>query len=85
MLLLDILLSEHAALIACFLFVSSVVTIAIYRLYFSPIARFPGPRLAALTLWYEFYYDVIKKGSYIWKIKELHEQYGTQSRASFSR
>ena len=50
--------------------------VVIYRLYLHPLANFPGPKLAAATLWYEFYYDVNKKGSYIWKVKELHEQYG---------
>ena len=48
----------------------------IYRLYMSPIASFPGPKLAALTLWYEFYYDVVKHGRYTWKIAELHKEYG---------
>ena len=48
----------------------------IYRLYLSPIASFPGPKFAALTLWYEFYFDVIKHGRYSWKIAELHKQYG---------
>ena len=52
------------------------VVVAIYRLYLSPLSKFPGPKLAAATLWYEFYYDVIKQGRYEWKIKELHEQYG---------
>jgi len=48
----------------------------VYRLYLSPVAGFPGPKLAALTFWYEFYYDVIKKGQYTFKIKELHQEYG---------
>lgn len=49
---------------------------AIYRLYFSPVAKFPGPMLAGLTFWYEFYYDVIQRGRYTFKIRELHKQYG---------
>jgi cytochrome P450 len=33
--------------------------------------------LAALSFWYEFYYDVYpNKYQYVWKIKKLHEQYG---------
>src|SRR6185295_6222932 len=49
---------------------------AVYRLFFSPIAHFPGPKLAAVTFWYEFYYDVVLSGSYVWKILEMHERYG---------
>ena len=49
---------------------------AVYRLCLSPIAHFPGPKLAALTLWYEFYFDVVKRGSYVWKIQKMHETYG---------
>ncbi|KAI9372947.1 cytochrome P450 [Aspergillus egyptiacus] len=49
---------------------------SIRRLYFHPLAHIPGPRLAALTWWYEFYYDAIKPGQYVFKIQELHRQYG---------
>ena len=52
---------------------------AIYRLYLSPIAKFPGPKLAALTLWYEFYHDVIRGGQYGRKIADLHDEYGVCS------
>ncbi len=54
-----------------------VLPVIIYRLWFSPIAKFPGPFLARITFWYEFYYDWVKVGSYYQKIKELHDQYGT--------
>lgn len=53
--------------------------LAFYRIYLSPLSKFPGPKIAAATAWYEIYYDVVKQGSYIWKIKELHEQYGTSA------
>lgn len=54
--------------------------LAIYRLYLVPSSKFPGPRLAALCYWYEFYYDVWPhEGQYTWKIRDLHESYGMQT------
>lgn len=59
-----------------YIFLTYLITTAVYRLYFSPLAKFPGPKLAALTLWYEFYYDVVERGRYTWRIAEMHKQYG---------
>ncbi|KAL4924594.1 cytochrome P450 [Aspergillus undulatus] len=52
------------------------VLIATYRLYFHPLARFPGPKLAAATGWYEFYYNVFRGGMYIYEIERMHRKYG---------
>jgi hypothetical protein len=48
----------------------------IYRLLLHPLARYPGPKLAAISNWYEFYYDVIQHGDFTRHIQELHKQYG---------
>ncbi|KAI1276338.1 trichodiene oxygenase [Xylaria sp. FL0933] len=53
-----------------------------YRLTLHPLAHFPGPKLAAITRWYEAYYDVILNGQYTFKIKELHKEYGPIIRIS---
>lgn len=58
-----------------------LVGLSIYRLYLSPLSKFPGPKLAALTKWYEFYYEVYLQGKFIFKIDELHKQYGEQHQA----
>lgn len=50
--------------------------LVIYRLVFSSIAGFPGPKLAAATGWYEFYFDFFYNGTYIFKIEEMHQKYG---------
>ncbi|KAK3693065.1 cytochrome P450 [Podospora appendiculata] len=48
----------------------------IRRVWFSPLSKFPGPKFAALTLWNEFYWDVVKRGTFMWKIEEMHKKYG---------
>lgn len=52
------------------------VGLVLYRLFFHPLAKFPGPRLAAATSWYEAYYEIVKNGQYSKKISLLHDQYG---------
>lgn len=74
-----------ALLSAACVFVAGIlaytVYAAIWRLYFSPIAHVPGPRFAALTFWYEAYYDIILGGIYTWKIAEYHKAYGKFARS----
>lgn len=54
------------------------IGLVIYRFHFHPLAKFPGPKLAIATYWYEFYFDVIRGAKYTWKLYELHDQYGTK-------
>jgi hypothetical protein len=58
--------------LACYIF-----CVGVYRLYFSRISHIPGPRLAALTYFYQFYYDVFPhQGQFLFECGRMHEKYG---------
>ncbi|KAF1982274.1 cytochrome P450 [Aulographum hederae CBS 113979] len=69
----SLLIACAAAILASVLYVFALY---VYRLLFHPLAKYPGPKLAAMTNWYEFYYDVILQGSFTSHIQHLHKQYG---------
>lgn len=54
------------------------VGLVIYRVYLSPLAKFPGPKLAAATGWYEVYFDLLygEGGQFPFQIERLHKRYG---------
>ncbi|KAI2635632.1 cytochrome P450 family protein [Hypomontagnella submonticulosa] len=60
---------------AAVIIVFNGLVVLLYRLFWCPLVRIPGPRLAALTYWYECYYDVLQPAQYVFKIKELHRTY----------
>ena len=76
---LAFLVSLPSAYTTLILLCPALTALIVYRLFFHPLARFPGPKLAAVTRCYEAYYDILKGGTYIFKIRELHRRYGKVS------
>jgi cytochrome P450 len=73
----DQLHSYPPAVIVAGLFVSWIVylvALAAYRLYLSPLARFPGPKLAASSILPKLWYQAA--GSSVRWITALHQRYG---------
>ncbi|KAF7943865.1 uncharacterized protein EAE97_005935 [Botrytis byssoidea] len=50
---------------------------AFQRLYLHPLSKIPGPRLAAATSWYEFYYNAIRDGIYTRSFEKMHTDYNS--------
>jgi hypothetical protein len=66
-----LLLSLFAGIIAW------LIGVVGYRAFFHPLAKVPGPPLAALTYFYIFYFNVGKTSRLYAQIEKLHERYGT--------
>ncbi|KAL4744321.1 hypothetical protein BDW72DRAFT_212832 [Aspergillus terricola var. indicus] len=62
--------------VALLLTISFYLTRTIYRLFFHPLAGFPGPKITAATGLYEFYHDVVRGGKFLWEIEQMHRVYG---------
>ncbi|KAF1814797.1 cytochrome P450 [Eremomyces bilateralis CBS 781.70] len=69
-------LSWQTAVALVGLYIAGWIVLVVYRTTFHPLAKFPGPKLAAMTFAYEGYYDVVRGGSYNEKLVELHKRYG---------
>ncbi|KAI0016236.1 cytochrome P450 [Xylariomycetidae sp. FL0641] len=65
------------ALLALSPFIVALVVVT-YRLFLHPLARFPGPRLAAATGLYEAYFQCLRDGGgrYWTEIERMHSEYG---------
>jgi hypothetical protein len=57
----------------------SVLSVCVYRRYFHPLAKVPGPALAAVTYLYAFFFNNVGGSRYYAQIEKLHRKYGTAS------
>lgn len=48
----------------------------LYQYLNHPLRHYPGPRIAALSKWYKFYFDVLQDGGFLEHLEKLHIQYG---------
>ncbi|EKG12713.1 Cytochrome P450 [Macrophomina phaseolina MS6] len=76
------LVAQHPVLALLLFLLTYGLALVAYRLFLHPLAHFPGPKLAAATLWYEFYHDVVRNGQYTFEIRRMHEIYGPIVRIS---
>ncbi|KAL2681747.1 cytochrome P450 monooxygenase-like protein [Phyllosticta citricarpa] len=49
---------------------------AVYDIYFHPLARFPGPKLAAATRYWKVWVECFQAKSFVHELKKLHARYG---------
>lgn len=71
--MLNSLVAVAAALIAYFSYV------IVYNVFLHPLAKFPGPLLARVTVYWKAYIECVLKKSFCDELRELHGRYGRPS------
>lgn len=59
-----------------------LVGVAAYNVYFHPLAKVPGPKLAAVTSLYKTYFNATDGSKFYLQIAKLHEQFGLSASLS---
>ncbi len=55
----------------------SLVPVVVYRRFFHPLAKIPGPFLASITHLYIFKFNMLsEKSQFYLQVERLHEKYG---------
>ncbi|KAF7190245.1 Cytochrome P450 monooxygenase [Pseudocercospora fuligena] len=67
---------QSVATFAVLCFLTYQIYLTIYRLFFHPLRRFPGPKLAAATRLVEHYYQIVQGGQFPYAYRKWHDQYG---------
>ena len=78
--LLNNLSSTQVIISFCASFILYIASLIVYRRYFHLLVNYPDPILAAVTRYYEAYYDLWKTGYCTFKIGELHKKYSLACR-----
>ena len=66
---------EICAFIVCssFLYIGALF---LYRVFWHPLAAFPGPKIAAVSDLYGIYHDLYRSGQLCTQMPKLHDIYG---------
>src|ERR1700712_879792 len=75
-----LIVGGHSVLIAAPLASTYLAGVLIYRLFFAPLSKIPGPKFTAVTQLWLMYHEF--KGDRTVQIDNLHSQYGPVVRVS---
>ncbi|KAJ3559562.1 hypothetical protein NM688_g265 [Phlebia brevispora] len=72
---MDLSIAQIASTLVLAWFVWTILN-GLYNLYWHPLAKYPGPKLAAFTLWWKIYCELFSKENPVDIVARLHEVYG---------